>query len=90
MGGVFRPRVLVLTAPVDPATDMVLTHLHSNEVPFLRLDAAQFPTEVTLTGEIGQHPRWRAALNGVSLDDVATVYYRGRGASSLTPPYPWR
>jgi ATP-grasp ribosomal peptide maturase len=76
---VFRPRVLVLTAPVDPTADMVLTHLHNDGVPFLRLDAAQFPTDVTLTGEIGQHARWRAALNGVSLDEVETVYYRRPG-----------
>jgi len=76
---VFRPRVLVLIAPVDPTADLVLTHLHNDGVPFLRLDAAQFPTEVTLTGEIGQHARWRAALNGVSLDEVETVYYRRPG-----------
>ncbi len=74
-----RPRVLVLTAPVDPTADMVLAHLHTDGVPFLRLDAAQFPTDVTLTGEIGQHSSWRAALNGASLDDVETVYYRRPG-----------
>jgi hypothetical protein len=79
MVGVFRPRVLVLTAPVDPTADMVLTHLHSDGVPFLRLDAAQFPTDVTLTGEIRQRTWWCAALNGVSLEDVETVYYRRPG-----------
>ncbi|MGH3917089.1 MAG: MvdC/MvdD family ATP grasp protein, partial [Pseudonocardiaceae bacterium] len=73
------PRVLVLTAPVDPTADMVLTHLHSDGVAFLRLDTAQFPTEITLTGEIGQHSRWHAALNGVSLDEVETIYYRRPG-----------
>ncbi|MGH4016893.1 MAG: MvdC/MvdD family ATP grasp protein [Pseudonocardiaceae bacterium] len=79
MARVFRPRVLVLTAPVDPTADMVLTHLHGDGVPFLRLDAAQFPTEVTITGEIGRHARWRAVLNGVSLDDAESVYYRRPG-----------
>ncbi len=79
MTGTFRPRVLVLTAPVDPTADLVLTHLHRDGVPFLRLDAAQFPTEVTLTGEIGQGPRWRVALDGVPLDEVQAVYYRRPG-----------
>ena len=89
MARVSRPRVLVLTAPVDPTADMVLTHLHSDGVPFLRLDSAQFPTEVTLTGEIGQqHSRWRTALNGVSLDDVGTVYYRRPGRFEFNPSIP--
>lgn len=79
MARIPRPRVLVLTTPVDPTADMVLTHLHSDGVPFLRLDAAQFPTKVTLTSEIGQHTRWRAELNGVSLDEVKTIYYRRPG-----------
>lgn len=79
MARIPRPRVLVLTTPVDPTADMVLTHLHSDGVPFLRLDAAQFPTEVALIGEIRQHSRWRAELNGVSLDEVKTIYYRRPG-----------
>lgn len=79
MAGAFRPRVLVLTAPVDPTADMVLTHLHNDRIPFLRLDAAQFPTQVTLSSEIGPHARWRAALNDVPLGDVHTVYYRRPG-----------
>lgn len=74
-----RPRVLVLTTPVDPTADMVLTHLHSDSVPFLRIDAAQFPTEMAFTGEIGQHSRWRAECNGVPLDEVKTIYYRRPG-----------
>lgn len=85
---VLRPRVLVLTAPVDPTSDMVLTHLLADGVAFLRLDAAQFPTEVTLTGEIGQRPQWRAALNGVLLDDVETVYYRRPGRFEFDPSIP--
>lgn len=88
MARVSRPRVLILTAPVDPTADMVLTHLHSDGVPFLRLDAAQFPTEVTLTGEIGQSSRWRAELNGVSLDEVETVYYRRPGRFEFNPSVP--
>ncbi|MPZ66109.1 MAG: hypothetical protein GEU83_11545 [Pseudonocardiaceae bacterium] len=73
---------------MDPTADMVLSHLRSNAIPFLRLDAAQFPTEVTLTGEVGQHSRWRAALNGVSLDDVETVYYRRPGRFAFDASIP--
>lgn len=79
MARTLSPRVLVLTTPVDPTADMVLTHLHSDGVPFLRLDSAQFPTDVTLTGEIRQHTQWHAELNGVSLDEVLTIYYRRPG-----------
>lgn len=74
-----RPRVLVLTAPVDPTADMVVAHLYADGVPFLRLDSAQFPTNATLTGEIGRHGRWCAELNGVSLEDVRAIYYRRPG-----------
>lgn len=88
MARIPRPRVLVLTTPVDPTADMVLTHLHSDRIPFLRLDAAQFPTEVAFTGEIGQHSRWRAELNGVSLDDVKTIYYRRPGRFEFSTAIP--
>lgn len=83
-----RPRVLVLTVPVDPTSDMVVTHLDSERIPFLRLDAAQFPTEVSLAGEIGRHVRWRAELNGMSLDEVKTVYYRRPGRFEFNSSIP--
>lgn len=88
MARTLRPRVLVLTAPVDPTADMVLTHLRSDGVPFLRLDTAQFPTEATITGEIGPQARWHAALTGVSLDDVQAVYYRRPGRFKFDPCIP--
>ncbi|WP_051580726.1 MvdC/MvdD family ATP grasp protein [Pseudonocardia acaciae] len=71
--------MLVVTAPVDPTADMVLTHLEADGVPFLRLDAAQFPTVVRLTGEIGAGGPWSARLDGVQLDTVEAVYYRRPG-----------
>ncbi|MGH3697156.1 MAG: MvdC/MvdD family ATP grasp protein [Pseudonocardiaceae bacterium] len=79
MPRVRRPRVLVLTAPVDPTADMVLTHLNTGRIPFLRLDSAQFPREMKLTSQIGRHAPWQADLNGVSLSEVRTVYYRRPG-----------
>lgn len=73
------PRVLVVTVPVDPTADMVLTHLHAERVPFLRVDAAQFPTTLTLAGRITSGGPWAARLGGVPLDTVETVYYRRPG-----------
>lgn len=73
------PRVLVITAPVDTTADMVLTHLEADRVPFLRVDSAQFPTVVRLTGEIGAGRPWSARLDDVSLDAVEAVYYRRPG-----------
>ncbi|MGH3823991.1 MAG: MvdC/MvdD family ATP grasp protein [Pseudonocardiaceae bacterium] len=79
MARILRPRVLVLTAPVDPTADMVLTHLNTDRVPFLRLDSAQFPAGIKLIRQIGEHAQWQADLNGASLDEVRTVYYRRPG-----------
>jgi ATP-grasp ribosomal peptide maturase len=73
------PQVLVLTAPVDPTADMVLAHLHRDGVRYLRLDAARFPTELTMRGEITPAAPWGAMLNGVSLEEVQAVYYRRPG-----------
>lgn len=82
------PRVLVLTAPVDPTADMVLTHLHAEGVPFLRVDPADFPTAVNLVGEITSGGRWDARLGGVALDSVETVYYRRPGRFEFDPAIP--
>ena len=72
------PRVLVLTA-LDPTTDLVLRHLHADRVPFLRLDTAQFPTDLVFSGEISAGQGWRTRTDGVKLDDLATIYYRRPG-----------
>jgi ATP-grasp ribosomal peptide maturase len=88
MARIPRPQVLVLTTPVDPTADMVLIHLHSDRVPFLRLDPARFPTELTFTGEIAQHTPWRTELNSVSLDEVKTIYYRRPGRVKFNTSIP--
>lgn len=77
--GPSRPRVLVLTAPVDPTADLVLRHLHAEGVPFLRVDTAHFPTDMVVSGEISTGRGWRSCIDGVSLDDLTTVYYRRPG-----------
>jgi ATP-grasp ribosomal peptide maturase len=73
-----RPRVLVLTAALDPTADMVLTHLHADGVPFLRVDPARFPVAMPLRGQIGARGV-AAELDGVSLEHVRAVYYRRPG-----------
>lgn len=74
-----RPQVLVLTAPVDPTTDLVVRHLRAEAVPFLRVDTAQFPTEMVFCAEISTGEGWRSRLSGIDLDDLTTVYYRRPG-----------
>ncbi len=71
-----QPRVLVLTAPVDPTADVVIQHLAAAGVPFARFDAAQFPTEISLTATLDTDDGWRACLGGISLARLHSVYYR--------------
>lgn len=74
-----NPRVLVLTAPVDPTTDLVLGHLHAQGVPLLRVDTARFPTEMVFSAQISTGRGWRTRLGGVDLDELTIVYYRRPG-----------
>lgn len=74
-----KPRVLVLTSPVDPTADLVLRHLDAEGVPFRRIDTAQFPTDLVFSGEIRTGRVWRSNIDRTSLDDVATIYYRRPG-----------
>lgn len=73
------PRVLVLTASVDPTTDLVLRHLHAEGVPFLRVDTAQFPTEMVFCAEISTGQGRRSRIGGIDLGSLITVYYRRHG-----------
>jgi ATP-grasp ribosomal peptide maturase len=70
-----EPRVLVLTAPVDPTADVVIQHLTAAGVPFARFDAAQFPMEISLTATFDADG-WHARLGGVNLAGIHSVYYR--------------
>lgn len=70
------PRVLVLTASVDPTADAVLQHLTAAGVPFARFDSAQFPTEVNFTATLDGDSGWRGFLGGINLSGVHSVYYR--------------
>lgn len=70
-----KPRVLVLTASVDPTADAVIQHLTAAGMPLARFDAAQFPMEIGLTATLGADG-WRAGLGGVCLTELHSVYYR--------------
>lgn len=83
-----EPRVLVLTAPVDPTADVVIQHLAAAGVPFARFDAAQFPTEISLTATLDADDGWRARLGGVSLAGLHSVYYRRPRRFAFDPAIP--
>lgn len=83
-----EPRVLVLTAPVDPTADVVIQHLAAAGVPFARFDSAQFPTEISLTATLDADDGWRARLGGVSLAELHSVYYRRPRRFAFDPAIP--
>ncbi len=74
-----EPRVLVLTAPVDPTADMVLMHLDRLSVPFVRMDGASFPTELSLAAHLRPSGPWQVGLGDARLDDLTAIYYRRPG-----------
>jgi glutathione synthase/RimK-type ligase-like ATP-grasp enzyme len=77
----------VLTVPIDPTADMVLTHLRADGVPFLRVDPADFPTTMGLRAELTKGV-WVTDLGAVRLDDVRSVYYRRPGRFAFDPCIP--
>lgn len=82
-----EPRVLVLTAPVDPTADVVIQHLTAAGVPFARFDAAQFPMEISLTATLDADG-WRVCLGGVRLVGLHSVYYRRPPRFAFDPAIP--
>ncbi len=86
-----RPRVLVLTAPVDPTADYVIQHLSTAGVPLARVDSADFPDQLTASAMIKPGGPWAVTLNDIDLDDVTAIYYRrpGRFVFSLEIPDPY-
>lgn len=71
-----EPRVLVLTAPVDPTADVVIQHLNDAGIPLARFDAAQFPAEISLTATLDGDLGWHTELGGIGLTELRSVYYR--------------
>ena len=62
--------------------------LSADNVPFLRLDSARFPTTLGFTAAIAPHSCWGARLGGQRLDSVKSIYYRRPGGFEFDPAIP--
>lgn len=80
--------VLVITHWFDPTADFVVEELNRREVPVLRFDAADFPSDLCVTGRLAAGA-WSGALKAggrrVSFDDVGGIYFRRPTAFRLGP-----
>ncbi|WP_326772985.1 ATP-grasp ribosomal peptide maturase [Streptomyces sp. NBC_01445] len=96
MTGAARP-VLVVAEHLDAAADMVVDQLNQRQIPVVRLDAADFPQQLTLTAtHEAAGAGWSGMLDDgrrtVRLEDVRAVYWRrpGRSAIDAAVPEPYR
>ncbi|MFC7868011.1 ATP-grasp ribosomal peptide maturase [Streptomyces murinus] len=76
--------VLIVAARDDWPTDRVLVELENRSVEVFRMDTADFPQRLALTGRISQEQAWAGELateyRTVRLSRVGAVYYRAPGA----------
>ncbi|MFD8381606.1 MvdC/MvdD family ATP grasp protein [Streptomyces sp. NPDC059679] len=76
--------VLVIAANDDWPTDRVVTELIDRGVEVFRMDTADFPQQLSLTGRIDRGHGWAGELatvhRTVELSRVGAVYYRAPGA----------
>ncbi|MFK0139916.1 MvdC/MvdD family ATP grasp protein [Streptomyces murinus] len=76
--------VLIVAARDDWPTDRVLVELENRSVEVFRMDTADFPQRLALTGRISQEQAWAGELateyRTVELLRVGAVYYRAPGA----------
>ncbi|MFC6883392.1 MvdC/MvdD family ATP grasp protein [Actinomadura yumaensis] len=75
--------MLILAAARDATADRVAAELAVRGVQAIRMDAAQFPTQISMTATIGSGGGWRGRINTVpdgrevfDLAAVGAVYYR--------------
>lgn len=78
--------VVILAADDDPTADRVAVELTSRGTPVVRVDTADFPTQLRLTACFSNAlPQWMGSLTGttnsgrkirVALDEVRSIYYR--------------
>jgi ATP-grasp ribosomal peptide maturase len=86
--------VLILTCEEDVTADMVVVHLNTAGVPVVRLDPADLPGGVALSGEY-VHGSFRGHLSSagrlVSVDGLRSVWVRrpGRPAARTAEPSAW-
>ncbi|MCI3246104.1 ATP-grasp ribosomal peptide maturase [Streptomyces spinosisporus] len=86
--------VLILTSEEDVTADMVVVHLNASGVPVLRLDPADLPGGVALSGEF-VHGAFRGHLQSagrlVSISGLRSVWVRrpGQAAARAAEPSAW-
>lgn len=82
------PRVLVLTADLDPTADAVLAHLLKRGIPFTRLDPKTFLASGSMTARLGQDGAWEGVLRGgprdIDLGELRAIWVRRPG--EIAPP----
>ncbi|MEU5225320.1 ATP-grasp ribosomal peptide maturase [Streptomyces toyocaensis] len=76
--------VLIIAASDDWPTDRIVVELERRGVEVFRMDTADFPQRLTLTGRTDQQRAWTGDLatgyRRVELSRVGSVYYRSPGA----------
>jgi ATP-grasp ribosomal peptide maturase len=86
--------VLILTCPEDVTADMVVSVLHDEGVPVVRLDPADLPGRVALSAEYVQGDfDGHLSVGGrvVTLSGLRSIWVRrpGRPAAHADPPSEW-
>jgi glutathione synthase/RimK-type ligase-like ATP-grasp enzyme len=72
------PHVLVVSTALDTSTDEVVAKLQGRGVRTTRLDTERYPFSSRLTATLGTgaHPLLEADLDGASMGDVTSIWYR--------------
>ncbi|WP_370152277.1 MvdC/MvdD family ATP grasp protein [Streptacidiphilus sp. EB129] len=72
--------MLVVTHDLDPTADYVLRELNQRQVPFWRMDLADFPQQAALTTTLTPGGQWLGTLagplRGLDLSDLRAVWWR--------------
>ncbi|MGW2383443.1 ATP-grasp ribosomal peptide maturase [Streptomyces sp. NPDC001658] len=83
--------VLILTSEEDVTADMVVVHLNASGVPVVRLDPADLPGGVALSGEY-VHGAFRGHLSAagrlVSIGGLRSIWVRRPGAAAARAAVP--
>ncbi|MGY4988925.1 ATP-grasp ribosomal peptide maturase [Streptomyces nigrescens] len=83
------PSILIVAAREDWPTDRVVKTLTDRGAEVFRIDAADFPQEVTLAGYIGNAHGWggglRTSQRALDLLDVSACYFRSPNPFRLSP-----
>ncbi|MDX2937570.1 ATP-grasp ribosomal peptide maturase [Streptomyces ipomoeae] len=86
--------VLILTSEQDVTADLVVAQLNTTGVPVVRLDPADLPGGVSLSGEYVQgafHGQLSAGGRLVGMDGLRSIWLRRPGvpATRVAEPSPW-